>query len=65
MKRWEAEEANVTGDEAIAECRRHGIVAVARPNDQALVENCTGELIAMPDGETLYSGADVLQWLGY
>ncbi len=65
MRYWEAVEANVTADEAIAECKRHEIAAHVRDADRALVETETGDLIASADDEGEYYGGDVIGFLGY
>lgn len=65
MRYWEACEAQVTADEAIGECRKHGITAVVREPDNALTDKDTGEVIGHPDDCGEFSGGDVLGFLGY
>jgi hypothetical protein len=65
MRYWEACEAQVTVEEAIEECRVHQIEAIVRNSDSALVEVTTGDLIAHPDEQADYCGADILGYLGY
>ncbi|NSY14931.1 hypothetical protein [Agrobacterium vitis] len=65
MRYWEACEANVTADEAIAECARHRIRAVVRPTDRALVDDESGDVIAHSDDQGEYYGGDVIGYLGY
>lgn len=65
MRYWEACEANVTADEAIAECARHQISAVLRPGDMALVDGAIGDVIAHVDDHGEYYGGDILAYLGY
>lgn len=65
MRYWEALEAQVTGVEAIAECRRHEIAAEIRDSDGALIEKETGEVIAEADDEGEYSGEEIIGFLGY
>lgn len=65
MRYWEACEANVTADEAIAECARHHIRAVVRPTDRALVDDESGDVIAHADDHGEYYGGDVIGYLGY
>ena len=65
MRYWEACEAQVTGDEAIEECRIHKVAAMVRADDKALVDEATGEVIADADEEGDYYGADILGYLGY
>ncbi len=47
MRYWEACEAQVTAAEAIKECRKHGITAVVRETDSALIDKDTGEVISV------------------
>jgi len=65
MRYWEACEAQVTAEEAIEECRIHQIEAIVRDSDSALVDVTTGNVIAHPDYQADYSGADILGYLGY
>lgn len=65
MKYWEACEAQVTAAEAIEECRKHGITAVVREPDNALIDKDSGEVIVLPDGYGEFYGGDVLGFLGY
>lgn len=65
MRYWEACEAQVTAEEAIAECRKHQIVAVVRDTDSALIDQETGDVIAHADEHGEYYGADILGYLGY
>ncbi|MCV9999508.1 hypothetical protein OE766_14785 [Pararhizobium sp. YC-54] len=65
MRYWEACEAQVTAEEAIAECRKHQIVAVVRETDAALIDQETGDVIAHVDEHGDYYGADILGYLGY
>nr|WP_012477333.1 hypothetical protein [Sinorhizobium meliloti]ABN47145.1 hypothetical protein [Sinorhizobium meliloti SM11] len=65
MRYWEACEANVTADEAIAECARHQVRAVVRSADLALVNGEIGDVIALADHHGEYYGGDVLGYLGY
>jgi hypothetical protein len=65
MRYWEACEAEVTAAEAIEECRKHGITAVIRETDGALVEQESGEVIGHPDDYGQFCGGDVLGFLGY
>lgn len=65
MNYWEALEATVTGEEAIAECRRHGIEAEVRDGDHALIEMGTGDLIADADEDGEYAGEAIIGFLGY
>lgn len=65
MRYWEACEAQVTVAEAIAECRRHQIVAVRRETDAALIDQESGDVIAHVDGHGEYYGSDILGYLGY
>ncbi|MGO4441001.1 hypothetical protein [Rhizobium sp. RAF56] len=65
MRYWEACEARVSGEDAIEECRIHEVAAAVREDDKALVDEATGEVIAHPDEEGEYYGADILGYLGY
>jgi hypothetical protein len=65
MRYWEACEAQVTSVEAIAECRKHQIVAVVREADAALVDEENGDTIAHSDENGEYYGGDILGYLGY
>ncbi|TCV67406.1 hypothetical protein [Neorhizobium sp. S3-V5DH] len=65
MMYWEACEAQVTVAEAIEECRRHGITAVAREADGSLIDKDSGEVITLPDNYGEFNGGDVLSFLGY
>lgn len=65
MRYWEACEAQVTAEEAIEECRIHQIEAIVRDSDSALVDVMTGDVIAHPDEQADYCGADILGYLGY
>ncbi|KQZ46720.1 hypothetical protein ASD54_22230 [Rhizobium sp. Root149] len=65
MRYWEACEAQVTVAEAIAECRRHQIVAVKREADAALIDQESGDVIAHVDEHGEYYGGDILGYLGY
>ncbi|NTE56453.1 hypothetical protein G6M78_15350 [Agrobacterium tumefaciens] len=65
MRYWEACEAQVTAAEAIGECRRHGITAVVREADGALIDKDSEEVIGHPDDYGEFNGGDVLGFLGY
>lgn len=65
MRYWEVCEAQVTAEEAIEECRIHQIGAIVRDSDSALVLVTTGNVIAHPNEQADYSGADILGYLGY
>ncbi|ANL74271.1 hypothetical protein AMC83_PA00044 (plasmid) [Rhizobium phaseoli] len=65
MRYFDALEATVTAAEAIDECQRHDIKACVRESDGALIEEDTGDVIAMPIDEGDYSGEDVIGFLGY
>ena len=65
MRYWEACEAQVTVAEAIDECRKHGITAVVREADGALIDKDSGEVIGLPDDYGEFYGGDVLGFLGY
>ena len=65
MRYWEACEAQVTAEEAIEECRIHEVLAAVRNDDQAFVDEATGDVIAHADEEGEYYGADILGYLGY
>ncbi len=65
MRYWEACEAQVTATEAIEECRKHGITAIAREADVALIDKDSEEVIGHPDGYGEFYGGDVLGFLGY
>ena len=65
MRYWEACEAQVTAEEGIEECRVHQIEAIVRDSDSALVDVTTGDVIAHPDEQADYRGADILGYLGY
>ncbi|WP_311044101.1 hypothetical protein [Rhizobium sp. NZLR5] len=55
----------MTADEAIEECRRHGITAVVREADGALIDKDSGDVIGHPDDHGEFYGGDVLGFLGY
>jgi hypothetical protein len=65
MRYWEACEAQVTVAEAIDECRKHGITAVVREADGALIDKDSEEVIGLPDDDGEFYGGDVLGFLGY
>jgi len=65
MRYWEACEAQVTAEAAIEEWRIHQIEAIVRDSDSALVDVTTGDVIAHPDEQADYRGADILGYLGY
>lgn len=65
MRYWEACEAQVTAAEAIEECRKHGITAVVRETDLALIDKDSREIIGHPDDCGEFYGGDVLSFLGY
>jgi len=65
MRYWEACEAQVSADEAIEECRVHGVHAEIREADGALIDAATGDVIGFADGDSEYFGADILGYLGY
>lgn len=65
MRYWEACEAQVTAEEAVEERRIHQIEAIVRDRDGALVDVTTGDVIAHPDEQADYCGADILRYLGY
>lgn len=65
MNYFEALEATVTADEAIEECRRHGITAHVREGDRALIETETGDVIAEDEDNDGYSGEAIIGFLGY
>jgi hypothetical protein len=65
MRYWEACEAQVTAAEAIDECRKHGITAVVREVDSALIDKDSGDVIGLPDRYGEFYGGDVLGFLGY
>lgn len=65
MRYWEACEAQVTAAEAIEECRKHGIAAVVREADGALIDTDSGDIIGYPDDYGEFYGGDVLGFLGY
>lgn len=65
MRYWEACEAQVTVAEAIDECRKHGITAMVREADGALIDKDSREVIGLPDDYGEYYGGDVLGFLGY
>ena len=65
MSYWEACEAQVTGEEAIDECRIHLVEAVVRGADSALIDVQTDDVIAYADEAGEYFGAVILGWLGY
>ncbi|SFB56779.1 hypothetical protein SAMN03159496_05179 [Rhizobium sp. NFR07] len=65
MRYWEACEAQVTAAEAIEECRKHGVGAVVRDRDGALVDTESGEVIGLPDDYGNFFGGDILCFLGY
>ncbi|MGM4915606.1 hypothetical protein [Rhizobium sp. 768_B6_N1_8] len=55
----------MTVAQAIDECRKHGITAVVREADGALIDKDSGEVIGLPDGYGEFYGGDVLGFLGY
>lgn len=59
----DAFDAEVSVSEAIEECRKHGIVADYDAGE--LFDCATGETIAMANLDGMYSGGEVLAWLGY
>lgn len=65
MRYWEACEAQVTAADVIAECYKHGITAVVRETDGALIDQESGDVIALPDDYGEFYGGDVLDFLGY
>lgn len=65
MRYWEAWEAQVTAAEAIEECRKHGLTAVVRETDGALIDSDSGDVIGHPDDYGEFYGGDVLGFLGY
>jgi hypothetical protein len=65
MRYWEACEAQVSAEDAIEECRIHAVTAAVREDDQALVDEATGDVIAHADEQGEYHGADILGYLGY
>ncbi len=65
MRYWEACEAQVSAEDAIEECRIHGVLAAVRDDDKALVDEATGEVIAHADEVGEFYGADILGYLGY
>ncbi len=65
MRYWEACEAQVMAAEAIEECRKHGITAVVRETDGALIDRDCGDVIGHPDDCGEFYGEDVLGYLGY
>lgn len=65
MNFFEACEATVTAEEAIAECRRHKIEAEIRDGDHALIEMETGDVIANADENGEYSGEKIIGFIGY
>ncbi|MGR9293670.1 hypothetical protein ACU8OS_35480 (plasmid) [Rhizobium leguminosarum] len=65
MRYFDALEATVTEADAIDECQRHDIKACVRESDGALIEEETGDVIAMPIDDGDFSGEDVIGFLGY
>ncbi len=65
MRYWEACEAQVTAAEAVEECRKHGVDAVLRDCDGALIDKESGDVIGLPDDCGEFYGGDVLGFLGY
>lgn len=65
MRYWEACEAQVTAAEVISECCKHGITAVVREADGALIDKDSGEVISRPDAYGEFYGGDILGFLGY
>ncbi|WP_205935036.1 MULTISPECIES: hypothetical protein [Rhizobium] len=55
----------MTVAEAIDECRKHGITAVVREADGALIDKDSGEVIGLPDDYGEFYGGDILGFLGY
>lgn len=65
MNYVEATNATVATHEALAELRKHGITAVVREEDYALIDAETGELIAEEIDMNEYDGGDIVAFLGY
>ena len=65
MRYWEACEAQVTAEKAIEECRVHQIEATFATAIALWVDVTTGDVIAHPDEQADYCGADILGYLGY
>lgn len=65
MRYWEAQQATVTVQEVLSECRRDLVSAELRESDRAIVETETGEVVAQADEHGEYAGSDVLDFLGY
>ncbi|NSZ66492.1 hypothetical protein G6L16_026350 (plasmid) [Agrobacterium tumefaciens] len=65
MRYWEACKAQVIAAEAIDERRKHGITAVIREVDGALIDKDSGDVIGLPDDCGEFYGGDVLGFLGY
>jgi hypothetical protein len=55
----------VTAAEVIEECRKHGITAMVREADGALIDKDGGDLIGLPDDYGEFYGGDILGFLGY
>lgn len=64
MNYFEALEASVTLDEALAELERHEVSAFIDENKRLLCPE-TGEVIAEPDEWGDYPGESIVGFLGY
>ncbi|TBE73832.1 hypothetical protein ELG97_37005 [Rhizobium leguminosarum] len=60
MNYFEATEAHITAQEAIAFCRTVGVVAIVRESDRALIDSESGDRIAEADDHGEYYGGDVI-----